>query len=128
MYICICLHVLPLVQFGRSLLVSFEPQQLQLFLLRLVVLGFGSQMIRRKEQRRAERAASDQLALNHHAWQTRSSCLDEGGWKLRTGTSAGTMWSSVASGRAKAVNINGDLNLNMVKGVAGSELPAAAKD
>ena len=29
---------------------------------------------------------------------------------------------------AEAVNINGDLNSKMVKGIAGSELPAAAKD
>lgn len=29
---------------------------------------------------------------------------------------------------AEAVNINGDLNTKMVKGIAGSELPAAAKD
>ena len=28
----------------------------------------------------------------------------------------------------EAVNINGDLNSKMVKGIAGSELPAAAKD
>ena len=29
---------------------------------------------------------------------------------------------------AEAVNINGDLNTKMVKGIAGSELPTAAKD